>query len=569
MKRRRVDDGAVAVFVAVMATLLFSLAALAVDLGNAWARKAHVQTQADVAAISGGALLPMTAENQSAIAAAVAARLASEANRVQGQQAVPVSGPQLLDADVANGELTFQAADGTTCSDDCPRMSLVAPRAVVDFGFASVLGYDETSVTARSTVEIRTPLPEVDGVLPIWLPSSCAYGPVAGDTDTAAPDSSPTYTLNFPRGNHTTTVGTPTASYGATAIDVQVTISDIPRDRTGAVIRFTFGEAKVKDYAATWDQPTSAGDTRVVTVRIGDEVVDKVTDTAGAWQVWPLISQSEGAATIPVTNADYPKMGSHGTFTVTGGGEIACADSQRGNFGQLRSPRQGVSDASAYKLNVALGLDHELVPFPGAASPYECRSDNDPSGAQVDNASRPGNNCLYVDPGNDPNGLTDGLLHGVGSDVDGRLEVDDSTPPSACGRPTKDRAGTTINDDVLSCYLKPGYTLADIAKDSGVPEGALNDTILDSPRFFWAPVVYADGREEKKFLAIKTFAPVFLTDETVSTVATPDNGIVLNSSGKVRSIQLFAFNPAALPVKPNADTVAYEGGERQTVRLVD
>ena len=33
-------------------------------------------------------------------------------------------------------------------------------------------------------------------------------------------------------------------------------------------------------------------------------------------------------------------------------------------------------------------------------------------GAKIDDDTSAGNNCLYVDPGNDPQGLTDGLLGG-------------------------------------------------------------------------------------------------------------------------------------------------------------
>jgi hypothetical protein len=127
----------------------------------------------------------------------------------------------------------------------------------------------------------------------------------------------------------------------------------------------------------------------------------------------------------------------------------------------------------------------------------------------------------------------------------------------------------SYNNDTLSCYLKPGYTLADIAKDSDVPYDALDESIFDSPRFFWVAVVHAPDRQLKKYLAIKTFAPVFLTDETITSQATANNGLILNGGGKVQSMQVFGFNPDALPVKPNAGTTDYQEGSRRVVRLVD
>ena len=72
LRRWRDERGAVAVLIAILATLLFSSAALAVDLGNSWAREREVQKQVDVAALSVGWLLPMTSDNKTAIAQRVA-----------------------------------------------------------------------------------------------------------------------------------------------------------------------------------------------------------------------------------------------------------------------------------------------------------------------------------------------------------------------------------------------------------------------------------------------------------------------------------------------------------------
>jgi hypothetical protein len=578
MRHSRNQSGAVAVIVALLATVLLGLAAVAVDLGNAWARKRQMQTQVDVVAVSAGALLPATdATKKDAIAQEVAAYFNKAANKIVGQQDTLFTGSQFLDGQMANGEVLFEKPDGTP---DPNTMRVVAPEAKVDFGFAGIFsgGPNSVDVSQQATVQIRTPLPKIDDVLPMWLPGSCMYGETTGDAGPADPGASPTFTQNSPRGNHETGPISPaTAVYGTTA-SVSVSITNIPKDRTGATIRFTFGDGKVIDKKVTWPSPTTTADgDRTVTVAVGTEI----TSTPGDWQVWPLVTNSASPSEppdplpVPLSGVDYPKNNKEGKFTVTGGGEVACADGERGNFGQLDSPRVGVSPGAGqlqrrYALNVALGLDHKLAPFEDPAS-YVCTADGSPEGALIDDHSEDGRNCLYVQPGNDPGGLTNGLLDGVDS-YPGRLKASE---PSACGRATTNLPHFgQINNDTLSCYLKPGYTLADVAKDSDVPLDAFDASIFDSPRFFWLPVVYQGDRTEKKYLAIKTFVPAFLTDETrtsskSSTDASSNNGIVLNGGGtQIQSIQLFAFNVAALPVNPNADTVDYQGG-RGVVRLID
>ena len=65
MKQRRRDErGAVAVMVGLLSVVLLSMAAMGVDLGNAWAQKRQVQAGSDLAAEAGagikGANLPAT-----------------------------------------------------------------------------------------------------------------------------------------------------------------------------------------------------------------------------------------------------------------------------------------------------------------------------------------------------------------------------------------------------------------------------------------------------------------------------------------------------------------------------
>lgn len=53
-RRQRNERGAYAVLFGIMVVVLMSIAALAVDIGNAVARKSDVQAQADFAALAAG-----------------------------------------------------------------------------------------------------------------------------------------------------------------------------------------------------------------------------------------------------------------------------------------------------------------------------------------------------------------------------------------------------------------------------------------------------------------------------------------------------------------------------------
>ena len=56
--RRRDARGAVAVMVAVTATVLFAVGAVAVDMGNVYHKRADLQTNVDLAVLAAAAKLP-------------------------------------------------------------------------------------------------------------------------------------------------------------------------------------------------------------------------------------------------------------------------------------------------------------------------------------------------------------------------------------------------------------------------------------------------------------------------------------------------------------------------------
>src|SRR4051812_36269093 len=176
--RSRTERGAIAVVAGILVVVLVSMAAIAIDLGNAWSRRRMVQSQVDLSALSAGHLLPMTGSNQMVIATEVAKYLNDAKNKVYGQGA-NVSPAQLLDGNLANGEVQFPDPDGTG---DGSRMRVIAPPATVDYGFAKVMGFQSKDVQATATVELFGGLPPKEDVMPMWLPTGCTYGPGTGDT---------------------------------------------------------------------------------------------------------------------------------------------------------------------------------------------------------------------------------------------------------------------------------------------------------------------------------------------------------------------------------------------------
>lgn len=548
--RARDENGIVAVVVAIMAMVLLSTAALAVDMGNAYARKRLVQSQVDLAALAGGAKLPATTPvARSNAVAAVLDYL--QRNATFGQQATTWTPSQLQDANLGNGEVVFETPN---------RMRVIAPPASVEFGLAGAIGFSAVDVNAVAKVEVRSP----GIVLPMWLPSDCAVGRVMGDTGSGGSSSSTGAKFTPPRSDNRLdiTINPTSAPYGST-VSMSVTINDLPVGTKTARIAFSYGADELASFPVSWAVGTTKqDDLRVVTINVGTNVTNKL----GAWQVWAVAKDSKGVERYSADPA---------AFSVTGTGMVGCTASQRGNFGQIRSPRTDVSQKqSEYALNIAIGIDHSIVPFPSAYLPGDGLCSSSTPYAQLDDEpARDDRNCIYVEPGNDGPGLTAGLIDGIGG-YPGRL----ARPTSCPGRQPLVIRGVSLNNDTLSCFLPAGTPVGAIATaGSPAPTGVLSADIFDSPRFFWVPVAARAERDGKKFLAIKSFAPAFVTDESLLATKTasdagPTNGITMNGGGQqVSSVQIIAFDPAALPetTTTTGDGIPYIGSGTRLVSLVE
>ncbi|MFL6106219.1 MAG: hypothetical protein ACJ72L_04590 [Marmoricola sp.] len=573
--RSRSEHGAIAIMVGLLATLMFSSAAICVDLGSAWARKRDVQKQVDVSALSVGWMLPMTVSNKSDIATKVAAYFADQLNKVPGQSAV--TGQQLVNGSNIDGELWFQNVDGSPCSDNCPQMQVYAPPSKVDFGLASVIGVTSTKVQRTATVRITSELPPGEDTLPFWLPTGCGYGPTEADTTQggtnltgtpmATPTGTPTSTpsasrfVPTPVGVHQLngTAVTPVTNLGSVTINgwwvtgvgnsfKKVTLRAFPPTGS-AFVDFaaqTNGNGSVPSFNVSTEISSIPGDWYVYAVAEKNNSLEYSSDYLTIRVTPPVVAPTP--TPTPTTDPTDSAVA------------VGCIGQDRGNFGQLDAPRlEGGTKQARLAKNIAMGMDHQLVPYvfaPGTQEQKDCGSGGSLlPGAQLDDTSRDGNNCITGDTGNDGPKMMDGLVQGISGVAVGRLDI--ANGQTTCpGRSNLTISGKLLNNDVLSCFLRDGATLTDITSSTGVTTAMLDQSIIKSPRFVWLPVVYATDRAQKNFQPIREFVPGFITDESQTTAATSANGLEINGNS-VSVLHVFTFNRDAIAPRENSTSVTY------------
>ena len=403
---RETERGAVAILTAVLAVALIAVSALAVDLGNSWARKRAVQKQVDVAAMSAGYLLPVSNGGERQAVADEVARSFQESENGIFAQDVSLSGSQLL----AQGYITFQHDDDSSCavSDMCTQMTVRAPTSRVTFGLANVLGEDGADVTARAVVRVESQLPRKQDTIPFWLPTGCANGSAQIDTTqggngngntsaspTTTSSSTPTTGATTPTsaatsasgsvtispvGSHTISGTSPqTVSQGATVTITGQRVMSVPNNTDRASIRFVSpGNTFFVDFAVNESNPSGT------VVVPSYTVTSAVTGTPGTWRVYALIrdkgnnkpdeyssnyltfnvsgSPATSSAAASSSTAASTSAGASGSTTASATSiPVGCVGQDRGNFGQLDSPRKdGPNLQQAFAYNIAGGIDHYL-----------------------------------------------------------------------------------------------------------------------------------------------------------------------------------------------------------------
>ncbi|HEU4812500.1 MAG TPA: pilus assembly protein TadG-related protein [Nocardioides sp.] len=529
---RRDERGATAVLFALLALVLLGVGAVAVDMGQVYAKRGSLQSTVDLAVLAAAAELDgtntCTAEAVNAASAYLQDNWIDEAND-----------PFVVNLGGSSGD-----GDGFI---QCTgwKVKLWAPTARVDFGLAKALDPGNDGVDVPATAEASVMSARLH-TMPYYATPSCSNGQQVLSTDSKGKSTPPPIPLT-PSSLVTNPLVDVTA-LSVTASPINVAIPTLVITGTGFTLATKVGfttasgdhfESPSAGSTMTVDSPTKITVTNVPTgvVNIDDNWYVRVFN-ANLW------SANDGNATKGVQ------------MLTIGDPKLYCLDSSQGNFGSLLIARQTGSGNPNETLstNVALGIDHALGLFPGAPNaPNECAGLPGAITTAVD-----GQNCVATDTGLPANALEEGLLEGIAGNP-GLLEA---PPTSPCSRPNVNVAGRSINDDVLSCFFTNGTVrVGDVTKSTYSGGSVINEAIFNSPRFFWVPVINAPP-SGKKDVSIQAFRPAFITDQPASatlnapgSTLTSPNGLTLSGT-KVRELRIAFLNSKALP-----ESISAEGGE--------
>ncbi len=552
LRRRRDERGAVAVVVALCSLLLLSIAALAVDMGNAWTQRREVQTEADLAALAGGALLP-AGDDAARMAIATEVLKYLQANDTYGQDdgtSAAWTVEQLLNGDGEDGEVSFPTAN---------RLHVVSPPSTVEFGMAGVMGHESTDVQAEAEVEIRSP----GSVLPMFLLTGCSWGSQIIKDGNQNPEPEPVY-VPTSSSNSAPSVSRSQTEPIAAGSPTTITLEGDNFTNVNSVM-FTRDDRNIAASPTNITAATTGKNKTPATLQVA--LPTAVVNQPGTW----FIRVYDASAGVWTRNASALPV------TVTNGSTApGCGTATTGDFGLLQSPRLGASSATqALSDNIAFGLDHTLAVWPtdpGLAN-GACPSvavggttpvlDYDPPRNPVNDA-----NCINILNGNQVSKVTDGLLARLSGPTTSGCD-------RAGGSSYLNVAGRNINNDVLSCYLPTGVTVGQISQEVGAPENVLDEAILDSPRFFWVPMISGTVKPANGNYALVGYRAAFITDESAFAYkgcgcASTRNGIVANTS-QISLIQVVAFDADSLPetaVSAGGPSMPYTGSGTRLIRLI-
>ena len=567
MNRRRLDEsGATAVLVALMATVLLSVGALAIDLGNAFVRQRDTQSQADFATLAGVPALPATTTTTSATDPAIIAAAAYlYRNQPQNDSGTPRRtqaqlASDLVDQDRSNGEAYYGdfgsiSPTGNWSAALAPNpsvneLTVVTPPALVKFGFAAVMGFKSTKVKSAATGALGSPA--ATSVAPMFAVNGCDYGPQSLTEPANGQQINTTPVLDYPSATangsqaSTTSIGTPAV----------VAPNKLPRVEVNDPSTATFQVKGGNLPSTTWvgffrdtsiypDAPThlayQLNNTNFPGYSVNNGVGQlqfpiasipaAVRSTPGAWYIRLSSSAPVAPATEPVqwSSASTALPFQVGDFT------FRCVGaSNSGNFGTLKLPRTDGNPSTWIPTNLANGLQRPLTlaKRPGstlASGPFLCSpSDGPPTVYSSTSSLLSKTNCVDTDPGLTTNTTTAGLL---GSSPLGRLRKNSgktSAAPYNSGH-TCDPDGTStsktitagsktygpLNNDVLTCYMtNPTMQLSTIASPSYAGPPVLSEAIYSSPRFFWVPVFGTPpSNGGSQHYTIIDMRPAFLSDQ--------------------------------------------------------
>lgn len=581
----RAERGAVAILTAILAAVIFGIAALAVELTDMFSRDRAVQTTADLSAFAGAQELPNTC-NAFTEALTTLNNTKNGVHTDSGSSDFAATPGQMKDGNTNNGEIEIFGATGTPitgCTSGGRVIRVTTPPRDVKFAFGSAIkGASGGQVRAVAAVELRG----LDvSILPLSLPANCPSGPnylyvdnggVAGGPSAG---SDPVYS---PGGdNNGPHVASVTPNDPDLPTSIVVVADELKDDPSGAGQGVGFDFHLLMADGTTVRQPGPPPATVA-----GLLVAGTVAKVGGKWQATFTVTLPSGVRTTPgswkvrALQASFSKWtpdDAVGTLVVGLPSSPGCPNPSNGDFGLLNSPRSdGGSTQQKRFRNFARGIDHGLLQVASTTPDVPCSSDGNPyaDGILDDNTPARGDeSCIDVKPGESASLPTDGLIDGRGGEPGRFVGTPSVTPGANPGDKCRvagdsdlrwqSKSGKNLVDTVLSCYLAPGKSLLDVANGT---VGSLTAAIADDPRFFFIPVTDTTTRPKNsvggaQFWPIKTFRGAFATNEQVSNVAdkggnatcaglTDCNGLLFNNGGtQLKAVQAFTFPLSALPAQ--------------------
>ena len=571
--------------------MMFVLAALTVDLGNAFMQKRERQKDTDLATLAGagiaGANLPATSSATCGTASYVGPKASSTDQAVKdtaanlakqlGTPSVATTfATQWTDCVATNGEVVYglpqrDAAGKWNATLNKNQLSLISPPKHVDYGFAKVIGANGTDVQGVSTVEIRSPKLST---LPFYGFTGCDYGP---------------QTLQQPNNGHSADLimlfaperhergaacpasprpPTPRARLTGTLQPIDI-LTTAPANLTG-VTEVGFFES---GNAIDGPPPVTTTAFTIVGTKIHlDDLPDQTRGVTGVQQFW-YIRVKIGGTWSPV----YVNNTLNAPVLTIGDPPLICGQgSSSGNFGTLLlSNHVGGGPDKMGAANVALGLDSSLAIYPVASRLADGTCNSGQTTTVLWTAA--GTNCVDTDTGMSANVATGGFL-GIGSSSAGTGKLAQSST-TRCGpggsSATTIIKGVTVNNDPLTCFFTNDTVhISDIDVDTYAGPPVLSADIYDSPRFGWVPVlpVQPANGGSKKYQIIE-FRPCFITDQPPSSVKGDTNGAttgVITDNNGVQAVTVIFFNDKALPNPPIVDgTFVYTGSGPKIPLLIN
>lgn len=566
--RRRDDHGVIAVVTAIAATVMLVAGALAIDLGNTWARRGNLQGQADQAALFAAQYLPAN-DSASRTRAAKAAAYYIVCHPVAGQREIDSSIPSTCPASpsdasldtyaaqlLSSGKVTFPTIDNSTGT----YVQVTTPAARIDFGFGVAAGKQSSTQVKSATAHVGTP----GSVSPMSLSLNCLLSAA----------------INLPGGLGSSLSGILPLNYiapGPITVDNVVTkwpSSGMTKSNTIGIASLTPGSA-TEGIDPGPGLMTGAGFTLLQPMRLvfalGDQsgtavgslpysditginlvaltgtftVPAAVYNKVGTWQVKLAVKQLDGSWKYSQQDYAYPVNIPSVTADLLGCARLIKTprDLQQGTPGNLTySLKAGIDHPLDYNPNMLTintssltNVQSMLTAINNVTALTSC---NNTLPNIYDNGGvHPTANCVMPEQGaNTYKEFTDGILgpvatvpadnstHQAAYDAPGRFVCTDQNPCKHSftlpGFP-----GEQINDDQLMDFVKPDRqnllteamffnlsTYLTPGIPAVTPESALTSDLYDSARFMWVPVISSPvAPNSANYYPILTWRPIFVT----------------------------------------------------------